>query len=312
MRVLIAEDDPISRKVLEKTLAKWGYEVVVTCDGQEALDALKADGAPRLAVLDWMMPKKDGPEVCRNIRQIPGGEYFYILLLTAKGTKDNIVEGLDAGADDYVIKPFDSRELRVRVSCGQRIVDLQSELVAARDKLHVQATHDGLTGLLNRSAIFDTLTNEQTRAIRDSTSLSVVMIDLDHFKSVNDNFGHSVGDIILTEAARRMVDSTRKYDFVGRYGGEEFILVLPNCGSDACMRRAERICQSISAEQFDIGNSQTIPVSASFGVVSTDTFPRADVDELVKIADNALYQAKERGRNQVVLATIDNSCEALK
>ena len=182
MRILIAEDDPISRRVLESTLKKWGYEVKVTCNGQEAWDEFQTDDAPKLAVLDWMMPKISGPELCHKVRSMPGGEFFYILLLTAKGTKENIIGGLDAGADDYVIKPFDSRELRVRISCGRRIVELQSELVSTRDKLRIQATHDGLTQVLNRAAIYEALEREQTRSIREEVPLTVVMVDLDYFK----------------------------------------------------------------------------------------------------------------------------------
>ena len=301
MRVLIAEDDPVSRKVLESTLRKWGYDVTVTCDGQEAWDELQADDAPRLVVLDWMMPKMCGPEICRKVRSTPDGKYFYILLLTAKGTKDNIIDGLDAGADDYVVKPFNSRELRVRISCGRRIVKLESELISARDKLQIQATHDGLTQVLNRTAIYEALEREQARSVRENVPLTVIMVDLDHFKAINDNFGHAAGDIVLKEVTRRMTENSRKYDFIGRYGGEEFILVLPNCDHTDGRRQSERIRKCIDSQQFDLG-SLRIPVSASLGVASTDQFRINDIDELVKLADQALYAAKNGGRNRVVLA----------
>lgn len=301
MRVLIAEDDPISRKVLESTLKKWGYEVEVTCDGQEALEKLQAISAPKLAVIDWMMPKMSGPDVCRNVRKLPCGKFFYLLLLTANGTKDNIIEGLNAGADDYVVKPFDSRELRVRIDCGRRIVELQSELVATRDKLQIQATHDGLTGVLNRCAVYDTLVREQDRAGREGVPLSVIMLDLDHFKSINDNFGHAAGDMVLKEITKRIGENSRRYDIIGRYGGEEFILILPNCNGKAGQRQAERLCRSIASKPFCIG-SQAIPVTVSMGVASTDQFAGDGIDELVKHADEALYMAKEEGRNRVATA----------
>lgn len=304
MRVLIAEDDPVSRKVLESTLRKWGYDVTVTCNGQEAWDELQADDVPKLVVLDWMMPKMSGPEICKNIRSMPDGKYFYILLLTAKGTKENIVNGLDAGADDYVIKPFDSRELRVRISCGQRIVDLQTELIAARDKLQIQATHDGLTQVLNRSAIYDALQREQARSVRENIPMTVIMIDLDHFKAINDNFGHASGDIVLKEVTRRMEANSRKYDLIGRYGGEEFILILPHCDNKDGRRQAERLRKSIADKQFNLG-ALRVPVTASFGVASTDRVKVNDIDDLVMFADKALYVAKNGGRNRVALASDD-------
>ncbi len=308
MRILIAEDDPISCKVLEATLKKWGYEVEVTRDGQEAWDRLQASDAPRLAVVDWMMPGLAGPDVCKKVRDMPGGEYFYMLLLTAKGTKENIVEGLDAGADDYIIKPFDPRELKVRIRCGQRIVDLQSELIKARDELKIQATHDALTGVLNRAAIFEILEREQARSIRKGLPLTVIMADLDHFKAVNDTHGHGAGDIVLKEATRRMSENVRKYDTLGRYGGEEFLMVLPDGDSRVGMGQAERICRCIADEPFDIG-SQKISVTLSMGLASSDVFGLEDVNELVKLADQALYQAKETGRNRAVAASPELACQ---
>jgi diguanylate cyclase (GGDEF)-like protein len=308
MRILIAEDDPISCKVLEATLKKWGYEVEVTRDGQEAWERLQAPDAPKLAVVDWMMPKLAGPDVCKSVRAMPGGEYFYMLLLTAQGTKDNIVEGLDAGADDYLIKPFDPRELKVRIRCGQRIVDLQAELVKTRDKLKIQATHDVLTGVLNRAAIFEVLQREQARAIRKDLPLTVIMADLDHFKAVNDTFGHGAGDIVLREATRRISQNVRQYDTLGRYGGEEFLIVLPDGDSEVARGQAERICRCIAEEPFDIGD-QKIPITLSMGLASSDIFGLDDTDELVKLADHALYQAKEAGRNRAVAASAELACQ---
>lgn len=298
MRVLIAEDDLISRKVLQSTLQKWGHEVLVTANGKEAWEQLQQDDAPKLAVLDWMMPEMTGLDVCRNVRAIPGGEYFYLLLLTAKAQKEDIVEGLEAGADDYIVKPFDSRELRVRIRCGQRIIELQSALLEAKREMEIQATHDGLTGLLNRAAIFEALEREDSRSRRENKPLSVVMLDLDLFKAVNDTFGHVVGDDVLRETSRRMTLESRAYDLVGRYGGEEFMIVLPATDSAEGASQAERLRRVIEKEPFRSGELE-LNVTASLGVASSCDLARVGIDDLVQAADAALYRSKEGGRNRV-------------
>lgn len=227
MRVLIADDDDVMRHILEASLTKWGYETVVARNGLEAWRILQANDAPRLAILDWIMPGMDGLEVCREIRKAEDTPYIYLLLLTAKHKREDVIAGMDAGADDYISKPFDPQELKVRLRAGRRILDLQAELVAARESLRYQATHDGLTGLLNRSAVLDTLRNELERANRQSIPLCLMLADFDHFKAINDTYGHTIGDAVLCEAARRMRSSIRTYDCVGRYGGEEFVFILP-------------------------------------------------------------------------------------
>jgi two-component system, cell cycle response regulator len=298
MRVLIAEDDPISRRVLESTLGKWGYEVLVTCDGAQAFDALQGEDAPRLAVLDWMMPEMDGSTLCKHVREMDGGEYFYLILLTARQQKEDIIAGLEAGADDYVIKPFDARELRVRIRCGRRIIELQNELLATRDELTIQATHDSLTGLLNRSALFEAIEREHARAQRMGGSYSVVMVDLDHFKKINDTYGHQAGDAVIREACQRMLAQTRQYDTVGRYGGEEFLVLLPQSDLAGGIQEATRINESIRSRPFDIGTTQ-LPVTASLGVASSEQDGNLTVQELIHQADEALYHAKQAGRNRV-------------
>lgn len=311
MRILIAEDDPISQRLLESTLKRWGYDVIVTSDGQQALDALSSPDPPSLAVLDWMMPHLAGPDVCQQARQLPGGEYFYFLLLTAKGRKEDLVAGLEAGADDYVIKPFDPRELKVRIRCAQRIVELQSEIVNARDALHVQATHDALTGLLNRAAVFEALETETSRQRRLNertpdrpNHLAVIMLDLDHFKAINDNHGHAVGDDVLKEAAARMKQQARDYDHLGRYGGEEFLFVLPATNHEQALAQAERMRSNIAETPFTTP-ATPLPVTASIGLACTEHHPDVGCDELVRLADEALYHAKETGRNRVQSASAE-------
>ncbi|MCD4825598.1 MAG: diguanylate cyclase [Phycisphaerae bacterium] len=298
MRVLIAEDDPISQRILQRTLMKWGYDVIVTNDGAEAWEQFQLADTPRLAILDWMMPKMDGPEVCQRVRAMEGGEYFFILLLTAKDRMEDIIAGLEAGANDYVIKPFNSGELRVRVQCGQRIVDLERELLTAQETLQKQATHDALTGLLNRGAVFDELKREASRAERLGKPIAVAMVDLDHFKTVNDTYGHAAGDAVLVEAAKRIHAESRAYDVVGRYGGEEFLIMLPETGSDDAAIQANRLREHLCGEPIVCGNNALI-VTASIGIAATDRLGQVSMDELLNAADEALYRAKENGRNRV-------------
>ena len=222
MRVLVAEDDRVSRAILKLNLEKWGYEVVVCTDGLQAWSELQKPDAPRMAILDWMMPGMDGIQLCQAVRGRSEQPYVYILLLTAKSLKEDLLAGLNAGADDYLTKPMDPHELELRLRAGRRILDLQSELIAAREDLHIQATHDSLTGVANRRAVLETLESEVVRAMRQHVPLGVILADLDHFKSINDAHGHAVGDTVLREAASRMVAALRPYDRLGRYGGKNF------------------------------------------------------------------------------------------
>jgi two-component system cell cycle response regulator len=298
MRILIAEDDPVSRRLLEAKLVKWGYDVVVTCDGAEAWDALRSEDAPRLAILDWMMPGVDGVEICSRMRKEAREPYTYIILLTALHRDEDIVNGMEAGADDYITKPFKANELRVRLRAGRRIIELHNELIEAREALREQATHDPLTGLWNHEEILRILGRQLSRAEREGGDVSVVMADLDHFKRVNDTHGHMAGDAVLRQTARRMVSQVRDYDYIGRYGGEEFLLVLPGCDGKRAGNLAERVCQSIGSESMDIPEGM-IPVTISLGVASTRKASKSDADSLVQAADLALYRAKENGRNRV-------------
>jgi two-component system, cell cycle response regulator len=297
MKILAAEDNPVFQTTLRSILTKWGYEVILVGDGNQAWSVLQADGGPRLAILDWMMPGLDGPEVCRRLRAANREPYVYVLLLTARAESQDLVEGMEAGADDYLTKPLRVPELRARLRAGRRIVELQEELMLAREALRQQATHDGLTGLLNRSAILEVLHNELARAQRESQPLSLLMVDLDHFKQVNDEFGHLAGDAVLREASSRMRAVVRRYDSVGRYGGEEFLVVLPGCDSAAAAAQAERLRLSLSAASFVFGTG-TCPLTGSVGYVCSTDVPDGDAESLIRLADDALYAAKNLGRNR--------------
>ena len=301
MKILIAEDDNVNRTILERFLEKWGYEVLAVTDGTQAWQILQAEGAPRLVILDWMMPGMDGAEICREVRKRNEPSYTYILLVTAKSQKRDILEGLQAGADDYLTKPIDAHELRARLRTGRRILELQEELLQARDRLQYQADHDSMTGIWNHAAILEILQAELARSRREKTSVGIVMADLDHFKKVNDVHGHLAGDAVLRETARRMRSRLRPYDSVGRYGGEEFLIVLPGCELDSAVNQAERLRLALSEEPMDTAEGY-IPITASMGVTASCGADSSEIDSLLRAADAALYRAKALGRNCVETA----------
>jgi diguanylate cyclase (GGDEF)-like protein len=310
MKILLADDEPIARTMLEHWLAGWGYQVTLARDGESALQALKDDNELRLLVVDWVMPKKDGIEVCKAIRSGPQEPYVYIVLLTAKDDKSDIIAGLDAGADDYLVKPCNPLELKVRLRAGRRVIELQEQLVKARESLRFEAMHDSLTGLLNRGAVLEQLTKELVRASRRGAPVSVLMGDLDHFKAINDTHGHSAGDAVLRETARRLKVGMRAYDSVGRLGGEEFIAVLPECDAKTGLSVAQRLCRSLSDTPTQFAGTP-ISHSISIGVASTDQFGSSNASELIRAADAALYRAKHAGRSRALLA-VEREFEPVK
>jgi len=301
VRILIADDDPAFRDLLKERLAKWGYEVVIAENGNEAWQALQADDAPSLAILDWMMPGMAGIEVCRRVRKEKEEPYTYIILLTSQQQDEDIVAGMEAGADDYITKPFKHSELRVRLRAGRRIIELQNELLAARENLREKASHDSLTSLWNHEEILGILGQELARAEREKQCISVIMADLDHFKMVNDTYGHLAGDAVLRLTAKRMLSLMRGYDFIGRYGGEEFLVILPECCKECSVAFAERLRSCVSSGSMDTPEGM-IPVTISIGVAASGGENGWAADSLVKAADVALYRAKENGRNRVEVA----------
>jgi diguanylate cyclase (GGDEF)-like protein len=296
MRILIADDETVSRRLLEKTLERAGYEVTAVSDGRRAAEELCRSEGSRLALLDWVMPQLDGPSVCRVVRRKRSQRHVYLILLTSKSSKEDIVEGLESGADDYLIKPFDPGELKARLHTGQRILELEDNLLEAREDMRYKATHDSLTSLLNRGTILELLAGELARKRRNKGSTTIVMGDLDHFKLVNDTYGHIVGDEVLREVGRRLLASVRSYDFVGRYGGEEFLLVLNNCCPGNAMERTEEIRKAIG--DLPIRTTQgSIPITMSIGVFASYGSETRPLEEVLSEVDGALYAAKSAGRN---------------
>jgi two-component system cell cycle response regulator len=296
VRILIADDDPVSSRILEATLVNIGHDVVAVADGLEAIRVGDLPDSPHLAILDWMMPGADGLAVCRAIRR-RAGPYVYIILLTARDRHEDMLACLDAGADDFLKKPFDAIELQARLRSGERVLALQQRLLDAQEALLHEATHDHLTGVWNRGMIVEQLDRELSRARREGRSLAVVMADIDHFKNINDTYGHATGDTILRETVARMVGVPRLYDFVGRYGGEEFLLVLPGCDLSAARLVAERVRNAVAATPISVGAVQ-LSVSVSLGVACTSS-ARDESATVLQAADEALYRAKRRGRNRV-------------
>ena len=298
MKIVVAEDNPVFQALLKSLLKDWGYDVIVARNGEEAWATLREEGGPRLAILDWMMPGMEGIEVCRKVRAEVKDRYIYILLLTARVEGDDVVMGIEAGADDYVTKPFKLPELRARLRAGLRVLDLQDELIMAREALREQATRDGLTHLWNRITILQKLEQELSRASRNGSTLALLMADLDHFKQINDTHGHQVGDAVLRQTASRMSSTVRRHDFIGRYGGEEFLFVLPESNLDGATAQAERLREAIASEEFHV-DELFLNVTASFGVAWTDAPDPNKAEMLVRQADDALYLSKRRGRNRV-------------
>jgi two-component system cell cycle response regulator len=309
MRILVADDEMISRKLLQKTLERAGYEVTAVENGRLAAEQLCLADGPRLALLDWVMPELDGLDVCREVRKRKHQSYVYMVLLTSKESKEDVVAGLESGADDYLTKPFDPEELKARLRTGLRILSLEDRLIEAREEMRFQATHDGLTALWNRGVIMDLLGRELARSRREHVSTAILVCDLDHFKSVNDTYGHVTGDDVLKETAKRLLASVRSYDFVGRYGGEEFLVVLNNCKPAFAFARAEEICKAIARKPMP-SSSGPIPITMSLGLLLSQEWGFRPVEELLHEADVALYAAKAAGRNCVKLASPSISAPA--
>lgn len=302
MKILVAEDDFTSRQILSGLLAKWGYETIVVENGKDALDELSKPRAPLLAVLDWIMPEMDGIEVVEKMRGMGRKALPYIIMLTSRDEKTRIAEALNAGSNDYICKPYDNEELRARINVGKRVVQLQNDLMKrleelsqANDTINRLAHTDELTGLANRRAFNERLEEEIYSSRRHGFPLSIIMSDIDHFKSVNDDYGHETGDRVLKAFAGIMNKITRVDDFTARWGGEEFIVLLPHCEIDEAFEVAERMRIGFQDAEIEGINSS---LSSSFGVAqlkSDDT-----KDRFISRSDEALYRAKQAGRNRVV------------
>ncbi|RJP93699.1 MAG: diguanylate cyclase [Desulfobacteraceae bacterium] len=299
MRILIAEDDCTTRKTLAGVLKKNGHEVLEAVNGAEALQSMQPPDAPDLAIVDWIMPEMEGLEVLRRVRAIQTDRPIYIIMLTIKGDKADIIAGLEAGADDYLPKPFDHGELSARVEVGRRLLEMQGKLIEARNALAHEATHDPLTGMLNRRAILNHLHKELSRARRHGGLLGIGMCDIDHFKRVNDTYGHQTGDEVLCGLTHILSESIREYDSLGRMGGEEFLVITPmKAGTDPASV-FDRLCTQV-AESPITTRSGALSVTLSIGAAYATA--ESTVDELLEAADAALYRAKKEGRNRACLS----------
>jgi two-component system cell cycle response regulator len=299
-RVLVAEDDAMFRRILQSWLENWGYRVTLAADGAKAWTILQQDRPPQLLIVDWMMPVMNGLELCRKVRERNQIPYQYILLATAKDAKQDLVTGLESGADDYLTKPFDRSELKARLRACNRILTLQDDQIRAHEQLRFQATHDSLTGVWNRGEILETLRRELERAARFKSATGLLMLDIDHFKNINDTYGHLTGDAVLKEVVQRIIKAVRVYDSVGRFGGEEFVIVLPGCSREQIDQSAERVRAAVDNGPI-LTDGSKISVTVSIGAAVTALGSTSDA-ELLAAADGALYRAKEIGRNRTVLS----------
>ncbi|MBX2811612.1 MAG: diguanylate cyclase [Myxococcales bacterium] len=297
-KILVVEDDAVTRARLAFLLRKNGYQVDVADDGDSGWIRFQELHYP-IVLTDWLMPGLSGPELCERIRRYEGEVYTYVILITGKTEKSNIALGLEAGADDYVTKPFDSGELLARLRTGRRILDLQASMREAKRQLQDLASRDGLTEVLNRRALEERLAEAFTYFLRRGTPLSIAMLDLDHFKQINDNYGHQAGDDVLREAARRVTSMIREYDTIGRYGGEEFLVLLPDTPGEEATSIAERIRRSIAELPVETRDGGTIHASVSVGLATAHAGFRGNVKDVIESADAALYRAKRGGRNRV-------------
>jgi diguanylate cyclase (GGDEF)-like protein len=299
MQALVVDDSAVYRKLIGDHLRSWGFGVTLAESGSEAWRILEKPDAPKLALLDWVLPDLDGIELCQRIRKAgASGPYVYVILLTSNEGRQNMLDAMQAGADDYLVKPFDEMELKARLLVGKRILDLQEELVSARESMRHAATHDSLTGLMNRGEIVGMLQRELERARRARKPVGVILSDVDHFKSVNDTLGHLFGDEALREIGRRLRAQLRVYDSVGRYGGEEFLMILPNCDLPNTLLRANELREIVAATPVVYSGEERL-ITMSMGVAVSARDGKNEVEALLNQADGGLYAAKEKGRNRI-------------
>jgi diguanylate cyclase (GGDEF)-like protein len=293
---VVADDDPVGRRVLSRLLTRWGYAVSAFEDGTQALAALSGADAPRIAIVDWVMPGLDGPDLCRELRRSQRDSYLYLMLLTSRDSRQDLLEGLTAGADDYIVKPIDPPQVELRLRTATRILEMEDRLEAANRALREQVIHDPLTGVLTRGAVFDALDREVRSWRRNpDPSVCLMIIDIDRFKEVNDVHGHLVGDVVLKNVARAMTESVRPSDVVGRFGGDEFVIVLPHTD----LARAEAVANRLIAAVRDCSavTEGAPPTTISVGLAEA----REDmsVEQVVDAADQALLEAKSNGRDRI-------------
>ena len=320
MRAVIADDDRTTTAILSKALTQSGIDVAVADDGMAAWQLLNAPAAPSLAIVDWMMPGLDGIELCRRVRRSPSLAGLYMILLTGRNSRSDMITGLDAGADDYMTKPVDADELRARVQVGRRVLGLHrrlaeqvSELQSARDHLARLVSTDVLTNVYSRRWWFEQTSTELSRCIRYGRTFSLLAIDLDFFKQVNDRFGHEGGDRLLQQFADMLRRECRQSDIIGRLGGEEFAVLVPETTLADAKHVAARIVAACRELTLGTGvSSGTAASSCSIGI-SQLRDDDMTVESVLRRADRALYCAKKRGRDRWICsdAIDDGACGEL-
>ncbi len=301
--VFFVDDDELFLQGLKRSLhhMRQEWEMVFISDPHQALK-LQKDRSETLIVSDWMMPTMDGLTLCRKVKeQISQNSLAsaYLIVLTGKQNTRDAVEALESGIDDYIHKPFDMDVLVARIGVGFRTLEGERKLRLANEQLEILATTDPLTSLYNRRHGLEILEAEMSRVTRGKQQLSLIMVDLDHFKNINDTYGHKAGDIVLVNIAKRMKSTLRRYDVAIRWGGEEFVVVCPHTDSTEVISAAERLRKDFTSHPIQVDTLQEITVTVSIGTSSTDTSPGSDAGTLLSLADNALYQAKSEGRNCV-------------
>lgn len=305
-RILVVEDDPTSRILLGELLSRAGYQPTLVCSAAEALRSYGDSFFP-MVITDWMMPGITGLELCSQLRNrnLPG--YVYVILLTARSSTDDIIRGLEAGADDYLTKPFNKTELLARLKTGQRILRLEQKLKLANDEIATMANLDALTGIYNRGYLNRQGPLEFARTQRYQRPISLIMADIDHFKEFNDRWGHLMGDRILVEFAARLQNTLRQgMDWLARYGGEEFVIVLPETDVEGALAIAERVRQTVNGTPFEI-QGERLALSASYGVCDISSIPGGIPDSfnsLINVADAMLYNSKNAGRDCITTAPV--------
>ncbi len=300
--ILLVEDSQTQALKLKLMLENNGYQVSVAPNGQEGMHMLMNNPVSTV-ITDWMMPEMDGRELCQAIRQHDFDNYVYILLLTAKDAKGDIIKGLEAGADDYLIKPVDDAELIARLTTANRIISLESSLKQRNQEIALLSITDPLTKVFNRGYLNENLPKALKRAERYQLPLSVLIADIDHFKKVNDQYGHQAGDRVLKTFVDGISGTLRRdLDWIARYGGEEFIIVLPETDLAGAQAAAEKFRSAVAAGETETKQGM-VRITASFGIASvaeTSDIARVSVDTLINTADRCLYQAKQAGRNRCI------------
>jgi len=300
MHILIAEDDAVSRRVLYESLCQSGHEVAVAEDGRQAFK-LQQELGIKTIITDWMMPRLDGPGLCKRIRAEAEDQTnpAYIILLTSMDRSEDLAHGIEMGANDFIRKPFNRIELEARLRNAERMLDLQQELLRKQEEATRLAMTDSLTGMRNRRAMLDALHLDEDRTRRERQPLGLVMVDLDHFKAINDSYGHAAGDQVLISVAQCLQACVRGGDYIGRWGGEEFLMALPGADIIQCAEVADRCRKLLASHRVLLDNGLALRITSSFGATSGEGPDRPDLFQLIEQADRALYWAKESGRDRV-------------